>query len=126
MDSPGPGGPGESHPYNWPGVLNFLQHEYRRHELERTEQMFEIATLKVNATPVIGFLGALARRCLLFASKRRLPCSQPAPLTHATAQARVQTLERERALQEQHKLDLLKRVKMLEYALIQERCARRR
>ncbi|KAI9275940.1 WD40-repeat-containing domain protein [Phascolomyces articulosus] len=67
--------------YSLPGVLHYLQVEWRRFERERNEWTIERAQMK----------------------------------------ARIALLEGERRGIEQLKLDLLKRVKMLEYALIQER-----
>ena len=37
----------ETAPLTWPSVLSFLQHEYRRFELERSEHALEVASLKV-------------------------------------------------------------------------------
>ncbi|KAI9496878.1 WD40-repeat-containing domain protein [Zychaea mexicana] len=67
--------------YSFPGVLHYLQVEWRRFERERNEWTIERAQMK----------------------------------------ARIALLEGERRGVEQVKLDLMKRVKMLEYALRQER-----
>ncbi|KAG0182213.1 hypothetical protein DFQ28_006996 [Apophysomyces sp. BC1034] len=67
--------------YSLPGVLHFLQAEWRRFERERNEWAIEKAELK----------------------------------------ARIALLEGERRGVENLKFDLMKRVKMLEYALRQER-----
>ncbi|KAG2220234.1 hypothetical protein INT45_008775 [Circinella minor] len=67
--------------YSLPGVLHYLQVEWRRFERERNEWIIERAQMK----------------------------------------ARIALLEGERRGVEQVKVDLLKRVKMLEYALRQER-----
>lgn len=85
--------------YNLPGVLHYLQAEWRRFERERNEWTIERAELKV-----------------------RWPF-----WTHSTTQlyefskARIALLEGERRGTEKLKADMLKRVKMLEYALRQER-----
>ncbi|KAI8339260.1 WD40-repeat-containing domain protein [Chlamydoabsidia padenii] len=75
---------GESLPpvdYNLPGVLHYLQAEWRRFERERNEWTIERAELK----------------------------------------ARIALLEGERRGMEKLKLDMIKRIKMLEYALWKER-----
>ncbi|OQV23930.1 Striatin [Hypsibius exemplaris] len=68
-------------PYNLPGVLHFLQHEWTRFELDRAQWEVERAEL----------------------------------------QARVAFLQGERKSQESLKVDLVRRIKMLELALRQER-----
>ncbi|KAE9554524.1 hypothetical protein FO519_002280 [Halicephalobus sp. NKZ332] len=68
-------------PYTMPGVLHFLQHEWSKLELERTQWEMEKAELK----------------------------------------ARISFLQGERKGQENLKRDLVRRIKMLEYSLKQER-----
>ncbi|XP_001601585.2 striatin-3 isoform X2 [Nasonia vitripennis] len=80
----GQGGPAskEQNPqYTMPGVLHFLQHEWARFELERSQW----------------------------------------ELDRAEFQARIAFLQGERKGQENLKTDLVRRIKMLEYALKQER-----
>uniref|UniRef100_A0A4W3GL59 Striatin n=1 Tax=Callorhinchus milii TaxID=7868 RepID=A0A4W3GL59_CALMI len=70
--------------YNIPGILHFLQHEWARFEVEKTQWDVERAEL----------------------------------------QAQISFLQGERKGQENLKKDLVRRIKMLEFALKQERCAK--
>ena len=67
--------------YSIPGILHFIQHEWARFEMERSQWEVEKAEL----------------------------------------QARIAFLQGERKGQENLKTDLVRRIKMLEYALKQER-----
>uniref|UniRef100_A0A4W3GMK0 Striatin n=1 Tax=Callorhinchus milii TaxID=7868 RepID=A0A4W3GMK0_CALMI len=84
--SGGMGGPGigSRTQYNIPGILHFLQHEWARFEVEKTQWDVERAEL----------------------------------------QAQISFLQGERKGQENLKKDLVRRIKMLEFALKQERCAK--
>lgn len=73
--------------YTFPGVLHYLQLEWRKFERERNEWEIERSELKV------------------------LDCNK----------ARVAFLEGDRKSMENLKNDLVRRVKMLEYAIKQER-----
>ncbi|KAG7306007.1 hypothetical protein JYU34_008577 [Plutella xylostella] len=73
--------PSQSVPYSIPGILHFIQHEWARFELERSQWEVDKAELE----------------------------------------ARIAFLQGERKGQENLKNDLVKRIKMLEYALKQER-----
>ncbi|XP_043536596.1 striatin-like isoform X1 [Chiloscyllium plagiosum] len=78
---PGPEGEAQRPQYNIPGILHFLQHEWARFEIERTQWEVDRAEL----------------------------------------QAQISFLQGERKGQENLKKDLVRRIKMLEYALKQER-----
>ncbi|XP_051529289.1 striatin-like isoform X2 [Myxocyprinus asiaticus] len=78
---PGDGGEAARAQYSIPGILHFLQHEWARFEVERTQWEVERAEL----------------------------------------QAQIAFLQGERKGQENLKKDLVRRIKMLEYALKQER-----
>ncbi|XP_060708461.1 striatin [Hemiscyllium ocellatum] len=78
---PGPEGEAQRPQYNIPGILHFLQHEWARFEVERTQWEVDRAEL----------------------------------------QAQISFLQGERKGQENLKKDLVRRIKMLEYALKQER-----
>ncbi|XP_059086744.1 striatin-3-like isoform X2 [Tigriopus californicus] len=78
---PGGVGPGGNLHYTIPGILHFLQHEWSRFEMDRSQWDVEKAEL----------------------------------------QARIAFLQGERKGQENLKNDLVRRIKMLEYALKQER-----
>jgi striatin 1/3/4 len=80
-------------------VLHFLQTEWRRYERDRNEWEIERAEM----------------RAWLFL------WSQPAAVFNHTPQARIALLEGERRSFENVKLDLMRRIKMLEYALRMER-----
>ena len=87
--------------YTLPGVLHFLQIEWRKYERERNEWEIERADLKVMSD-----------------------CHNDSRKLHITilqCQARISFLEGERRGIENLKTDLLRRVKMLEFALRQER-----
>ncbi|XP_078069506.1 striatin isoform X4 [Mustelus asterias] len=78
---PGAEGEAQRPQYNIPGILHFLQHEWARFEVERTQWEVDRAEL----------------------------------------QAQISFLQGERKGQENLKKDLVRRIKMLEYALKQER-----
>ena len=80
-----------------PGVLHYLQSEWGKHERDRAHWDADKASLKVPTSHHIT-----------------------SPTSHHP-QARIAFLEGERTGQEQLKRDLLRRVKMLEYALQCER-----
>jgi striatin 1/3/4 len=86
--------------YTLAGILHFLQSEWRRYERDRNEWEIERAEMRVSAECCV----LLGRMC----SQRYL-------------QARIALLEGERRGVENLKTDLMRRVKMLEYALRQER-----
>jgi len=81
-------------------VLHFLQTEWRRYERDRNEWEIERAEMRVR-------IRILAQ------------CRVPHP---SYLQARIALLEGERRSFENVKLDLMRRIKMLEYALRMERC----
>ncbi|XP_048452393.1 striatin [Rhincodon typus] len=83
---PGPEGEAQRPQYNIPGILHFLQHEWARFEIERTQWEVDRAEL----------------------------------------QAQISFLQGERKGQENLKKDLVRRIKMLEYALKQERAKHHR
>lgn len=91
--------------YSIPGILHFIQHEWARFELERSQWEVDRAELQV---------------CVM--SHR--PVRQSETLSFVvvlTFQARIAFLQGERKGQENLKNDLVRRIKMLEYALKQER-----
>ncbi|XP_038656513.1 striatin isoform X2 [Scyliorhinus canicula] len=81
LQQPGTEGEAQRPQYNIPGILHFLQHEWARFEVERTQWEVDRAEL----------------------------------------QAQISFLQGERKGQENLKKDLVRRIKMLEYALKQER-----
>lgn len=83
--------------YTLPGILHYLQTEWRRFEREKNEWTIERAELKVTIAIAIIYM------------------------FNGFYQARIALLEGERKGIENTKLVLMKRVKMLEYALRQER-----
>lgn len=88
------------------GVLHFLQTEWRRYERERNEWEIERAEMRVSP-----LFSPFFTRIYLF--KFACICDY--------AQARIALLEGERRSFENIKIDLLRRVKMMEYALRVER-----
>ncbi|XP_044015690.1 striatin isoform X3 [Aphidius gifuensis] len=80
-NSSGNGGKDQKSQYSMPGILHFIQHEWARFELDRSQW----------------------------------------ELDRAEFQARIAFLQGERKAQENLKNDLVRRIKMLEYALKQER-----
>ena len=95
----GPGGPA-SLQYSIPGILHFLQHEWSRFEMERGQWEVEKAELQVIFPPNLFF---------------------PQNIILMSLKARIAFLQGERKGQENLKNDLVRRIKMLEYALKQER-----
>jgi striatin 1/3/4 len=82
-------------------VLHFLQTEWRRYERDRNEWEIERAEMRVS------YFTCKPSRC------RRV--------SHSLLKARIALLEGERRSFENVKLDLMRRIKMLEYALRMER-----
>lgn len=80
-------------------VLHFLQTEWRRYERDRNEWEIERAEMRV---------------CIVSFNHQSFS---------DISQARIALLEGERRSFENVKLDLMRRIKMLEYALRMERCA---
>lgn len=89
--------------YTLSSVLHFLQTEWRRYERDRNEWEIERAEMRVRRRRWVG--------CRAFA--------------HYFLQARIALLEGERRSFENVKLDLMRRIKMLEYALRMERLVHR-
>jgi striatin 1/3/4 len=85
------------------GILHFLQTEWRRYERDRNEWEIERAEMRV---------------CFLPCPLCPIACPNGRP-----CQARIALLEGERRSFENVKLDLMRRIKMLEYALRMERYA---
>lgn len=81
-------------------VLHFLQTEWRRYERDRNEWEIERAEMRVCFISTLIF---------------------PSPSSQIHPQARIALLEGERRSFENVKLDLMRRIKMLEYALRVER-----
>ncbi|XP_078190778.1 striatin-3 isoform X9 [Callithrix jacchus] len=107
-------GPELSRPqqYTIPGILHYIQHEWARFEMERAHWEVERAELQ--------------RWCLLMLLRLVLnswaqAVCPPQPLKVLGLQARIAFLQGERKGQENLKKDLVRRIKMLEYALKQER-----
>ena len=88
--------------FNLSNVLHFLQTEWRRYERDRNEWEIERAEMRVRLSSCIG-------------ESRRSS-------TLTRLQARIALLEGERRSFDNVKLDLMRRIKMLEYALGRERC----
>jgi striatin 1/3/4 len=86
--------------YTLSSVLHYLQTEWRRYERDRNEWEIERAEMRVRIFFVL---------CVP-------PCDSN------KQQARIALLEGERRSFENVKLDLMRRIKMLEYALRMERC----
>lgn len=86
--------------YTLSSVLHFLQTEWRRYERDRNEWEIERAEMRV----LFFFFFYPARR-----------------VAHVPCQARIALLEGERRSFENVKVDLMRRIKMLEYALRLER-----
>lgn len=98
---------GDQHPtpkaeYTLPGVLDFLQRSWVQFELERSRWASERAELMVlhSNTHIYGYLSIVSNVCY---------------------QARVSQLEAERKGKDNIQRDLIRRIKMLEYAIQQER-----
>ena len=85
-------GPGTE--MNLAGVLHYLQSEWRRWERDRNEWEIERAEMRVSEEPMHGLM---------------------------LLKARIALLEGQRRSAENLKVDMLRRVKMLEFALRQER-----
>lgn len=83
--------------YTVPGILHYLQHEWTRFEIERQQWETERAEFQVD----ISYRREIRGTCSL--------------------QARIAFLQGERQGQENLKNALVRRIKMLEYALKQER-----
>lgn len=81
-------------------VLHFLQTEWRRYERDRNEWEIERAEMRVSCVE------------MSLVMKR---------VTHSVRKARIALLEGERRSFDNVKLDLMRRIKMLEYALRVER-----
>ena len=94
--------------YTLAGVLHFLQTEWRRYERDRNEWEIERAEMRVSRGTLSAWHGPGVDQQFV------------------TFQARVALLEGERRSVENLKTDLMRRVKMLEFALRQERCVARR
>ena len=89
--------------YTVPGILHYLQHEWTRFEVERQQWETERAEFQVTT------------------EKQR-----PSVLSHIYFKARIAFLQGERQGQENLKNALVRRIKMLEYALKQERYVSRK
>lgn len=83
-------------------VLHFLQTEWRRYERDRNEWEIERAEMRVSRNFCAGRTRVLT--------------------VHCVQQARIALLEGDRRSFDNVKLDLMRRIKMLEYALRMERC----
>ncbi|OBS80283.1 hypothetical protein A6R68_21523, partial [Neotoma lepida] len=101
--------------YSLPGILHFLQHEWARFEVERAQWEVERAELQAHLDFVSLFLHLLKER--VAGSSIALPSASDC-VGH---QAQIAFLQGERKGQENLKKDLVRRIKMLEYALKQER-----
>uniref|UniRef100_A0A183BYV3 WD_REPEATS_REGION domain-containing protein n=1 Tax=Globodera pallida TaxID=36090 RepID=A0A183BYV3_GLOPA len=120
-------------PFSIPGVLHFLQQEWSRYELERAQWEIERSELKARLSFLIGERKSqenlkhdLVRRIkmLEYALKQeRLVFLERAQweIERSELKARLSFLIGERKSQENLKHDLVRRIKMLEYALKQER-----
>ena len=86
--------------YTVPGILHYLQHEWTRFEIERQQWETERAEFQVG----IG-----------------VECRFRDRVVELSLQARIAFLQGERQGQENLKNALVRRIKMLEYALKQER-----
>lgn len=94
------------------GVLHYLQTEWRRWERDRNEWEIERAEMRVSCS------------VSLYEKEKKKPlteCKWSCSLGE-WFQARIALLEGERRSADNLKLDLSRRVKMLEFALRQERC----
>lgn len=90
--------PSNGQDFTLSSVLHFLQTEWRRYERDRNEWEIERAEMRVQFVFSFHYNDTLT-----------------------TAQARIALLEGERRSFENVKLDLMRRIKMLEYALRMER-----
>ncbi|XP_005623352.1 striatin-3 isoform X3 [Canis lupus baileyi] len=104
-------GPELSRPqqYTIPGILHYIQHEWARFEMERAHWEVERAELQPFFS--LGF----PKTSLMQVAN---PCCA---LNRTVKMARIAFLQGERKGQENLKKDLVRRIKMLEYALKQER-----
>lgn len=115
----GGGGAGAADaPLTWPSVISFLQHEYRRFELERSDHALEVTSLKVRGVPSSINAQPPSQKRVVKSFIKSVICKCSSIFS---SQLRIATLETERAQQEKHKLDLIKRIKMLEHVLDSER-----
>ncbi|XP_054095814.1 striatin-3 isoform X5 [Callithrix jacchus] len=107
-------GPELSRPqqYTIPGILHYIQHEWARFEMERAHWEVERAELQRWDFTMLSRL--------VSNSLPQVICP-PLPLNVLGLQARIAFLQGERKGQENLKKDLVRRIKMLEYALKQER-----
>ncbi|KAM5242352.1 striatin-3 isoform 5-T5 [Hipposideros larvatus] len=110
-------GPELSRPqqYTIPGILHYIQHEWARFEMERAHWEVERAELQMENSRRETGMGVLPP----------FPGSPLFPIWHVWPPplelARIAFLQGERKGQENLKKDLVRRIKMLEYALKQER-----
>ena len=100
--------------YSIPGILHFLQHEWARFEMERGQWEVEKAELQVWRAKISLFSNTTLTPSLTLINTAFVSFT-------LTLQARIAFLQGERKGQENLKNDLVRRIKMLEYALKQER-----
>ncbi len=98
QQNPNQGPPPNGQDYNLSNVLHFLQTEWRKYERDRNEWEIERAEMRVSPFSIASDA-----------------------LVSTVLQARIALLEGERRSFENVKLDLMRRIKMLEYALRVER-----
>ena len=126
--------------YTIPGILHFIKHEWSRFEKERASWEVERAELQVQITlglakstigkavslakPTTNQLGACYHRNKLtgcFLGRRVCLISSNCQVFRLSLQAKIAFLQGERRGYENLMRDLVRRIKMLEYALKQER-----
>jgi len=103
--------------YTIPGILNFIKHEWTRFEKERANWDAEKTELQVRYSEYISSQMINSQVMDVFYLIPPESCS----FTAFSLQAKIAFLEGERRGQENLKRDLVRRIKMLEYALKQER-----
>ncbi|TKC44696.1 hypothetical protein EI555_001822 [Monodon monoceros] len=107
--------------YSLPGILHFLQHEWARFEVERAQWEVERAELQRKAESSVINLLRLESMFFLQLSLKKFISSKLSFVFLFLTQAQIAFLQGERKGQENLKKDLVRRIKMLEYALKQER-----
>ncbi|KMQ90980.1 striatin-3 isoformx2 [Lasius niger] len=103
--------------YSMPGILHFIQHEWARFELERSQWELDRAEFQLSYDRRIVETQKKSKQISGFRIMRMLAIEY----VSNESLARIAFLQGERKGQENLKNDLVRRIKMLEYALKQER-----